>query len=45
MRTYLIFPMILPRLIHRHMQALVFPFAVLHIATSTYLTTMREVMQ
>lgn len=45
MRPYLIFPMILPRIIHMHMMHLALPFVVLHVATSTYLSTMREVMR
>lgn len=43
MRPYLIFPMILPRLISIHMTNLVLPFAVLHTVTSAYLSTLREV--
>lgn len=42
---HLLFPKILPRLISVQMHALVMPFAVVHVFTSTYLSTMREVMR
>lgn len=45
MRTYLLLPMILPRIINTNMHLIVLPFAVLHVATSTYLNTLREVMR
>ena len=45
MRPYLIFPMILPRLISIHMTNLVLPFAVLHTCTAAYNKTLREVLQ
>jgi hypothetical protein len=39
------FPKILPWLIHQQMQALALPFAVFHVATTTYLQTFREVIR
>lgn len=41
----LLFPKIMPRLISLQMEALVLPFAVAHVFTATYLSTMREVMR
>lgn len=45
MRPYLIFPMILPRLISIQMTNLVLPFAIFQTVTSAYLSTLREVMR
>lgn len=45
MRTYLIFPKILPRLITIHMANLALPFAVFHTCTDAYLKTVREVLR
>jgi hypothetical protein len=45
MRTYLIFPMILPRLIHLHFQNLVVPFAIGAAVVECYAKTLREVLR
>lgn len=45
MRPYLIFPMILPRLIKIQMTNLVLPSAIFQAVTSAYLKTLREVLQ
>lgn len=45
MRTYLVFPKILPWLIHQQMNNLVIPFAVGAAVVECYLKTLREVMR
>ena len=45
MKPYLLFPLITHRLISIHMTNVVLPFAVVHTLTSTYLTTLREVLR
>jgi len=45
MKPYLMFPLITHRLISIHMTNIVLPFAVAHVVTSAYLTTLREVLR
>ncbi len=45
MKPYLMFPKILPWLIHQQMNNIVLPFAIGAAVVECYLTTMRQVMR